>query len=364
MPQTTDQDRAAFEAWFEPDEHNRKALSQWWHAEDGNYYDAPYLNGCWQGWKAARAVPLVAEAPKKLWLWKNFVDGRPEYWAFDNPYPRNMDDGDPQTLGQPCGYALFKPSRDGSCGRTEEQVLREMASVSRVAPPASPAEAPREPLCFISSKQLPQLATRSSMYLPYSLCLVGNFDTPLYAALPASLAPMPEEPPQPASLSDEAADEILRGSEWTKWSDARDMIQSVYAKGRKSVSHLRTAPRPTLSDDLEEMRARKDAAYEERNKVVAALARLFPSGIAKTAIEGWSDDWHGCVYIDLPTGQVSWHFHDSQAHLFAGLPPYTGNWDGHDTPEKYRRLALLAASASPQQPEQKTGSFQEREPRE
>jgi len=67
--------------------------------------------------------------PSKLWLWKNFVDGKPEYWAFDNPYPTNLDNGDPQTLGQPCGYAIFKPSRDGSHGRTEEQVLREINAV-------------------------------------------------------------------------------------------------------------------------------------------------------------------------------------------------------------------------------------------
>lgn len=66
------------------------------------------------------------EKPSRLWLWKNFVDGRPEYWAFDNPYPINLTDGDPQTLGQPCGYAIFKPSRDGSNGRTEDQVLREI----------------------------------------------------------------------------------------------------------------------------------------------------------------------------------------------------------------------------------------------
>lgn len=97
--------------------------------------------------------------------------------------------------------------------------------------------------------------------------------------------------------------------------------------------------------EIEAMRDRKDAAYYERNQVVAALAKCFPSGTARTAIEGWSDDWHGCVYIDLPTGQVSWHFHDSQAHLFADLPPYAGAWDGHDTPEKYRRLAALARAA-------------------
>ena len=62
-------------------------------------------------------IPLYTAPPqqpeRKLWLWKNFVDGRPEYWAFDNPYPTNLDNGDPQTLGQPCGYAIFKPSRDG-----------------------------------------------------------------------------------------------------------------------------------------------------------------------------------------------------------------------------------------------------------
>jgi hypothetical protein len=98
-----------------------------------------------------------------------------------------------------------------------------------------------------------------------------------------------------------------------------------------------------LEAQLASMEARKDAAYQERNKVVAALAKLFPSGTCRTDIPGWSDDWHGCVRIDLPTGQVSWHYHDSQAHLFAELPTYAGEWDGHDTPEKYRRLAALSA---------------------
>jgi hypothetical protein len=91
------------------------------------------------------------------------------------------------------------------------------------------------------------------------------------------------------------------------------------------------------------MRRRKDEAYNERNQVVAALAKLFPSGIARTSIEGWDAEWHGCVYIDLPTGQVSWHYHDSHSHLFDDLPPYAGAWDGHDTPEKYRRLAALTS---------------------
>lgn len=96
-----------------------------------------------------------------------------------------------------------------------------------------------------------------------------------------------------------------------------------------------------LENELASMEQRKDAAYLERNRVVAALAKCFHSGVKKTAIEGWSEDWHGCVYIDLPTGQASWHFHDSQAFLFTGLPRYEGTWDGHSTDEKYDRLAKL-----------------------
>lgn len=84
-----------------------------------------------------------------------------------------------------------------------------------------------------------------------------------------------------------------------------------------------------------------DEAYYERNQLVAALARLFPSGLRKTDIDEWHPEWHGCVFIDLPTGQVSWHYHEREAHLFAGLPPYTKPWDGHNTQEKYRRLAAL-----------------------
>ena len=75
---------------------------------------------------------------EKLWLWKNFVDGRPEYWAFDNAYPVNMDGGDPQTLGDPCGYAVFKPSINGRTDVNDEQVLK------RIAKFAQPVE--RKPL--------------------------------------------------------------------------------------------------------------------------------------------------------------------------------------------------------------------------
>jgi hypothetical protein len=105
-----------------------------------------------------------------------------------------------------------------------------------------------------------------------------------------------------------------------------------------------------LRAETAEQREAKDGAYLERNQCVALIARMalsmgLTAGLARTAIEGWSEDWHGCVYIDLPTGQASWHYHDSQAELFAGLPPYTGAWDGHSTPEKYERLARAFVAA-------------------
>lgn len=98
--------------------------------------------------------------------------------------------------------------------------------------------------------------------------------------------------------------------------------------------------------DRDKYRRRKDEAYTERNRLVALLCRLV---ISSGGVAGrhkhepdpdptWDPEWLTLVAIDLPTGQVSWHFHDSDAHLVAELPTYPGSWDGHDTPEKYRRV--------------------------
>jgi len=67
----------------------------------------------------------------KLWLWKNFVDGRPEYWAFDNPYPTHGG-GDPMTLGEPCGYAIFKESTVAP-GRKDVPEADVLAAIRRAA---------------------------------------------------------------------------------------------------------------------------------------------------------------------------------------------------------------------------------------
>lgn len=100
-----------------------------------------------------------------------------------------------------------------------------------------------------------------------------------------------------------------------------------------------------LTNEIEDLKRNKDQAYSERNKLVAFLTRLFPSTRCKTAIAGWDPEWHGCVFIQTPEGQMSWHYHDSEAALFAHVPETVWcDWDRHTTEEKYRRLEALGTS--------------------
>ncbi len=81
--------------------------------------------------------------------------------------------------------------------------------------------------------------------------------------------------------------------------------------------------------------------YTERNMVIALAARLArvlgmrtDIGYDKDAEEGWKS----VLYIDLPSGQVSWHIPDKDLKHFGDQPVYEGEWDGHSTETKYRRV--------------------------
>lgn len=116
-------------------------------------------------------------------------------------------------------------------------------------------------------------------------------------------------------------------------------------------------------DRISELTQQKDGAYAERNQVLALLARMavvlgWKVGIGQHPAEDatWEKDWRTILFIDAPTGQCSWHFHDSEVHLLSGLPFYDGAWDGHTTQEKYWRVeralrgpggVVQAASPSP-----------------
>lgn len=101
-----------------------------------------------------------------------------------------------------------------------------------------------------------------------------------------------------------------------------------------------------LQAEKAEIQRDKDEAYRQRNHLVASLAKLFPSGTRKTNIPGWDNEWHGCCFIDLPGGQISYHYHDSQADLFKDLPEYTKEWDGHDKEVVHKRLLSVESLQS------------------
>lgn len=113
-------------------------------------------------------------------------------------------------------------------------------------------------------------------------------------------------------------------------------------KQKKKIASLYGTIRK-MSDMITELRASRDGAYRERNKVVAAVSKLYPSclGLHDTADKAWNKEWMNIVYIRLLSGQVSWHLHDSDLPLFAHLDYENEKWDGHTTEEKYERLANL-----------------------
>lgn len=93
--------------------------------------------------------------------------------------------------------------------------------------------------------------------------------------------------------------------------------------------------------EIEELKKQKDLAYQERNMLVSFISKLFESSLERHPDEdkSWEDDWRWIVFIKLPTGQASWHIHDSELHLFDHLKRNEGiTWDGHTTKEKYDRI--------------------------
>jgi hypothetical protein len=151
-------------------------------------------------------------------------------------------------------------------------------------------------------------------------------------------------PPQPVAINPRGQEEFWRafqrlGQPQTSARDANGKTANDYAlEAHQLVDALERSREGKL-------RKEKDAAYRERNQLAAALARAaiamgFRAGVGEhpESDKEWEPDWRTILFIDLPTGQLSWHFHDSEWPLLAGLPRYSGNYDGHSTTEKYRRL--------------------------
>lgn len=123
----------------------------------------------------------------------------------------------------------------------------------------------------------------------------------------------------------------------------------VLNKRVAELTEVITGEKVDLLNKLNHLTYQKDGAYSERNKILSMLAHLanfmgWKVGIGQhpESDTSWDKDWRTILFIEFPTGQGSWHFHDSEVHLLNGLPKYDGKWDGHSTEEKYKRLAELS----------------------
>ena len=118
--------------------------------------------------------------------------------------------------------------------------------------------------------------------------------------------------------------------------------ECVYSEDKTVAFWFESTDKFAAADRIEELEKQVNNAYTERNRLVALLASIYPSGMKATTIPGWDEEWHNCVYFDLPTGQASWHVHINDVHLFQHIGVYESEWDGHTTEEKYERVVRAA----------------------
>ncbi|MEV5264794.1 hypothetical protein [Streptomyces werraensis] len=79
--------------------------------------------------------------------------------------------------------------------------------------------------------------------------------------------------------------------------------------------------------------------YTERAHLVAVLVALF-GGVLSHNDSELPD--YPVLYIETPTGQMSWHIHPDDVWLFPKVPTIGSYpWDKHTTRVKYKRLRSL-----------------------
>jgi hypothetical protein len=83
--------------------------------------------------------------------------------------------------------------------------------------------------------------------------------------------------------------------------------------------------------------AQTDENYSRRNTAIyTAVATARAAGLVANVSPDPTDSRWCIAYIELPTGQVSWH-----------VPAHPTPWDGHTTEEKYKRCASFYAEVAP-----------------
>lgn len=79
-----------------------------------------------------------------------------------------------------------------------------------------------------------------------------------------------------------------------------------------------TSKAPTI---IMQLLRTKDAAYHERNRLLAYIAQKNPSYLTEhdPADQSCDDMWRTVLVIELPEGESRWHIHDHEVKLFEKL---------------------------------------------
>ncbi len=95
----------------------------------------------------------------------------------------------------------------------------------------------------------------------------------------------------------------------------------------------------TRSAKMHEILVELSSVYRERNHCVALIARMAQHmGLRAAIYEALDEPGWFLVFINLPTGQVSWHIPESDLDLFTEIQVVPTLWDRHDTVLKYQRV--------------------------
>lgn len=120
-------------------------------------------------------------------------------------------------------------------------------------------------------------------------------------------------------------------------------------KPREERRGLVPAMLDAVQPTLERLETERDGAYQERARLLAWLATLYPS--ATTPATDVDEPGWLLLYLTTPAGQLSWHIHPRDAHHFWHIEHLTAGhprvrWDGHTTEQKYERIRQLTTSVS------------------
>lgn len=79
----------------------------------------------------------------------------------------------------------------------------------------------------------------------------------------------------------------------------------------------------------------KEEVYEDRNLLAQVAFRMAKELHYRVRIKDYGSEWP-ILYIELPTGQISYHIARKDLHLKE--QPGFLEWDGHDRKEKNERI--------------------------